>query len=114
MKISEMSTERGMDVLCRIVEPVGRIMEDTETISSLRAGENETLAQMATRIVGVLLKTHRADTVEILAALGGVSSKKIKEQSFLTTVGQVIEYAKDEELVGFFRSYLNLGNDETT
>ncbi len=116
MKISEFSTECALDKLCEIVPYADNIMGDDELVSVLKEKINPTGEKMvaaawallgmrkASKLVPVLFKRHREDVFAILAALNGTTVEKIKAQNIITTMMQLREVLKDEELVAFFSS----------
>lgn len=112
MKISEMNGEQLADALCRMAEPVARICEDEKILRQMqeigRMAGDTTVLELAGRISGALipalLKDHRADTFEILAALEGRTAKQIAQEKAMEIMRTVREAIYDEELLLFFRS----------
>lgn len=116
MKISQFSTECALDKLCEIVPYADSIMGDDEFVRVFKekvnpTGENITTAawmllgmRKASKLVPVLLKRHRDDVYAILAILNSCTVEEIKAQNIITTMMQLREISKDEELVAFFSS----------
>jgi hypothetical protein len=115
MKISELSTDKAMSVLCEITPHVENIISDTELIAELKKAINldnaETLAaKMAvaaakiTKIIPILLKNRKEDFYGILSALNDKSVEEIAKQNIITTAMQIRDIAKDKELLDFFKS----------
>ena len=115
MKISELSTDKALDVICEITPFVDEIAADEELISTLK--EKVKLPEGATRadmlkigadkinkIVPILLKKKRAAVYGILAALNESSIEKISKQSMISTAKQIKEAVGDKELIDFFKS----------
>ena len=115
MKISELSTDKALDVICEITPFVDEIATDEELISTLK--EKVKLPEGATRadmlkigadkinkIVPIILKKKRAAVYGILAALNESSIEKISKQSMISTARQIKEAVGDKELIDFFRS----------
>ena len=109
MKISQMTTDQAAEALIRIAEPASNIMHDEETIAmldKLAHGDNNALSFIADNIVPVstvLLKTHREDVYEVLAALTEKSREEIAKQKFTQTVKDIKE-CWDGDLADFFAS----------
>lgn len=119
MKLSELSTDRALDVLCELTPSIASIMEDSEIISALTDamppkadGAEETdgfaaglrVVCGAGKIAPVLLRTHRADVYNILAALNEKSTAEIAAQRLTDTINQTREVFQDEDLLSFFKS----------
>ena len=115
MKISELSTDKALDVICEITPFVDEIATDEELISTLK--EKVKLPEGATRadmlkigadkinkIVPIILKKKRAAVYGILAALNETSIEKISKQSMISTAKQIKEAVGDKELIDFFKS----------
>ena len=110
MKISEMSTDQASDVLVRIADPASNIMHDQDSIAVIeklaKADGDSALSFIADNLVPVctvLLKTHRKDLYEIIAALSGKSKKEIAEQKWYDTIKD-IKACWDGDLASFFGS----------
>ena len=115
MKISELSTDKALDVICEITPFVDEIATDEELISTIK--EKVKLPEGATRadmlkigadkinkIVPIILKKRRSAVYGILAALNESSIEKISKQSMISTAKQIKEAVGDKELIDFFRS----------
>lgn len=123
MKISELSTDKALDVICEITPFVDEIATDEELISTLK--EKVKLPEGATRadmlkigadkinkIVPILLKKKRSAIYGILAALNETSIEKISKQSVISTAKQIKEAVGDKELIDFFESCLGAEGSE--
>ena len=115
MKISELSTDKALDVICEITPFVDEIATDEELISTIK--EKVKLPEGATRadmlkigadkinkIVPIILKKRRSAVYGILAALNESSIEKISKQSMISTAKQIKEAVGDKELIDFFKS----------
>ena len=123
MKISELSTDKALDVICEITPFVDEIATDEELISTIK--EKVKLPEGATRadmlkigtdkinkIVPIILKKKRAAVYGILAALNESSIEKISKQSMISTAKQIKEAVGDKELIDFFRSCVGAEGSE--
>lgn len=115
MKLSELSTERAMDVLCILTEPVSAIVSDEMILQELRdAVDKENAVTMAEkisiglqklgRLMPMVLKDHRQDVYTILSVMNEKSAEEIAKQNVLATMKQIRDIIKDKELLDFFRS----------
>lgn len=109
MKISQMTTNQAADVLIRISVPASNIMHDSETmevLEKLANGNDSPLSFIADNIVpvtSVLLKNHREDVYEVVAALSGKTIDEIGNQKITETIKDIKE-GWDGDLVDFFAS----------
>jgi hypothetical protein len=115
MKLSQLSTDRVMDLLCEIATPVTNIMTDEELIEELKSAVDfETANTMAekialitgkfAKILPLILKKRKADLFSILASLNEKTIEEIGSQNVIKTMSQIKDIAKDKELLDFFKS----------
>lgn len=115
MKISQLSTDRAMDLLCEIATPVTNIMTDEELIKELKSAVDfekaNTMAEKIalitgkfTKILPLILKKRKADLFSILASLNEKTIEEIGSQNVIKTMSQIKDIAKDKELLDFFKS----------
>ena len=115
MKLSQLSTDRAMDLLCEIATPVTNIMTDEELIKELNSAVDfekaNTMAEKIalitgkfTKILPLILKKRKADLFSILASLNEKTIEEIGSQNVIKTMSQIRDIAKDKELLDFFKS----------
>ena len=115
MKLSQLSTDRAMDLLCEIATPVTNIMTDEELIKELKSAVDfekaNTMAEKIalitgkfTKILPLILKKKKADLFSILASLNEKTIEEIGSQNVIKTMSQIKDIAKDKELLDFFKS----------
>lgn len=115
MRLSDLTTEQALDVLCEIAPYVMNIAADEELLENIgkavgktegmtRAGVMLLGAERVSKIVPVLLKKRREEVLGIVAAVNQTSFEAIAKQNALKTAGQIRELCKDKELLDFFRS----------
>jgi hypothetical protein len=115
MKLSQLSTDRAMDLLCEIATPVTNIMTDEELIKELKSAVDfekaNTMAEKIalitgkfTKILPLILKKRKADLFSILASLNEKTIEEIGSQNVIKTMSQIKDIAKDKELLDFFKS----------
>ena len=115
MKLSEMTTDRAMDVLCEITPCIANITADEELLTELRNAIDpkavKTKAELMvkgvekiTKLAPIVLKKRKADVFGILAALNEKTAEEIGKQNIIATMAQVREVVKDKDLMDFFKS----------
>ena len=115
MKLSEMTTDRAMDVLCEITPFIANITADEELLAELRSAIDpkavKTKAELMvkgvekiTKLVPIVLKKRKTDVFGILAALNEKTAEEIGKQHIIATMAQVREVVKDKDLMDFFKS----------
>lgn len=114
MKLSEMPTERAMDVLCELTPYINSILTDEELLEKIRENvkpkdvnnRGEMLALGASKInkiVPIIFKKRKEDVFGILGALNGKTVEEIGKQSILITAKQIMEIINDKDLIALFR-----------
>lgn len=115
MKLSELSTDETLDVLCEITPCVESIIKDEGIINTIgTAVDTKEMTRVGVLMAGLdrigalipsLLKDHRADIYHILGAVNLVDPAEIAAQKLTVTLTQIDEVLHDEELLTFFRSF---------
>lgn len=120
MKLSALSTDQALDVLCELTPYISNIASDETVVSAVGkvvdgGGELNTygyallLAERMGEIIQVLLKTHRPDVYGILAVLNEKSTEEIAAQPVKETLRQIREVFQDTEFLSFFKSSVRQG-----
>ena len=115
MRISDLTTDAALDALCEIAEPLSEIIADTNLMEALKrktkVSEGATRMEVWAAILGqlskvipIVLKTHRQSVYEIVAAVNGKSYEDLKKQNILKTMGEIREIVTDKAFADFFRS----------
>lgn len=123
MKISEISTDNAMDVLCELTPYVTNIVTDEDLVGELKKAidfkEANTMAEkMAltaekiTKIIPILLKNRKNDVFGIVGVLNGKTIDEIAKQNIIVTMKQIRDIAKDKELLDFFKSCTDTEGNE--
>ena len=113
MKISELTTEQGLDVICEIVPFVASIIEDESLAAELQrklkitgeASKAEVYAagiEKMTKLIPILLKSHRDDVYGIVAAINGKTAEEVAAQSALKTAAEIKDIVTDMAFKDFF------------
>ena len=115
MKLSKLSTEKTVDVLCEIAPHITNIITDEELIGELRNAIDfknaktyaEKIMLVATKIskfIPIILKRRKTELFSILAAINDKTVEEIAKQNIITTMLQIKDVTKDKELLDFFKS----------
>lgn len=123
MKVSEISTEKAMDVLCELTPYVTNIVMDETLLAELKEAidfkEANTMAEkMAltarkiTKIIPILLKNRKNDVFGIVGVLNNKTVEEIAKQNIIVTMKQIRDIAKDKELLDFFKSCTDTEGNE--
>lgn len=118
MRISELTTDEGLDVLCEITPFIGAIVTDEELVAELKRkiklGDDASKAQVwvaatdkLSKLMPIIFKTHRADVYGIIGAINGKPQSEIETQNFIKTMTEIRDIIRDEEFRNFFKSSWN-------
>lgn len=100
MRLSDFKGEEAIDVLADIIEPITKILTDSE-IQELSKQKDVP----ALKYVKPMLKNNKKEVIEILARLDNKPVEEYtKGMSLLTLPAQVLELINDPELQSLFRS----------
>lgn len=115
MKLSDLTTDRALDILCEITPFVSSITGDKELMDTLKAkmeGEGHSVAEMYTYLANklsssilLILKDHRDDVFGLLAVLQETTPEAIASQNIVVTLSQIRDVVRDKEFVRFFGSW---------
>ena len=114
MKLSKLTTDEALDVLCEITPFVSSIISDEDLMETLnktikkdgmtRAGVMLAGAEKLSRLVPIIMKEHRNDVYGILAAVNGLDIDGIAKQNIIKTSMQIRDVCADKDMLDFFRS----------
>lgn len=115
MKLSDLSTDRALDVLCELTPYISNIASDEAVVAAVGKivdkdkdinlfGNALLLMERMGEIVPALLKNHRTDVYGILSVMNERPAAEIAAQKLTETVRQVRELFQDPELLSFFKS----------
>ena len=100
MKLSDYKGEKALDILADLVEPAAKIMADKEVVNCVRSG------MPAVKLVKPILKNHKREVIEIMAALEEEEPETYaKKVNLLTLPKQLLDILNDQELVSLFTSH---------
>lgn len=106
MKLSEMDTVRGAQVMAEIAGPIGVLVKNPATKEFVKAHGNETVGARLifdafTELAPTFLRDEADATFAILAALSGKTLDEVRKQPFKETCRDV-KACIDGDLLGFF------------
>lgn len=96
MKLSEFKNEAALDLLADIIEPVSHILADKRCSELLKK-------RNIPKAVKVILKQHKNEVIEVMAALDGKTVEEY-ECNVFTLPMKLLELLNDPELLAFFAS----------
>lgn len=103
MKLSEYKGEQALDILADIVEPAAAIFADPDVRKIFESGQPKLKA------VKVIIKTHKREVMDILAALDGEDPATYNPGLFTLPL-RLIEILNDPELMSFFEQQSQIAN----
>lgn len=123
MKISEISTDNAMDVLCELTPYVTNIVTDENLVAELKKAidfkDANTMAEKIaltagkiTKIIPIILKNRKHDVFGIVGVLNEKTIDEIAKQNIIVTMKQIRDIAKDKELLDFFKSCTDTEGNE--
>lgn len=122
MRLSDLTTDETLDVLCEITPCVERIIKDEAIIEAIgKAVDTTGMTRTGVMVAGIekigtvipmLLKNHRPDLYHILGSVNRVEPAEIAAQKLTATLAQINEVIHDEELLTFFRLFGRRGRRE--
>lgn len=110
MKLSEIKGERCLDVIADIIEPIALIAEDKEASEIFKRKKvpdgmdaKKFLIGRIRKSVPRLLKSHKAELIQILAIIEGVSPNKYSENLTLAKLmSDCVELLTDDAFASLF------------
>lgn len=116
MKLSELSTDQALDVLCELTPYINNIASDKDILSEIgkvedfkdgitKQGLTIVWIDRISKVIPTLLQTHRPDVYGILSAVNQKSVAEIAAQNSMVTLLQIREVLQDKELIDFFKSF---------
>ena len=123
MKLSELTTDKAMDVMVIITPLIAEIAGDEEAVKAIgkpadvnglnlngvRVVKSERLASF----IQVLLKNHRKAIFNIIGALNGQTAEEVAQQKFTETLRQIQDDI-DEDFVNFIKSFMPAAKKESS
>jgi len=112
MKLSEISTDRGMDIIAEAVPAIERMVE-SEAINGFykkyaKRSLTKALAIKASiELVPQLVKSNKEDVLIIIAAFTGKKLAAVKAQPFMDSFNELKSIFDDPEFMRLFSSSVN-------
>lgn len=101
MRISDIPGDRAMDVLADCIDAVTSIAADKELVAELR-GEDMGGAAGQLRAVALVLRRHKDDVQQVLAAIAGTTVPEyLAARNAMQVLGDARDILTDDELLGF-------------
>lgn len=121
LKVSELSTDNGLDVLCELTPYIGNIAtcenlhREFDKMAKVKRADLKSKfqqivygADIFSALIPILLKERRADVYGILSVLNECTTEDVAKQPITKTIADIKELFKDAELVRFFKSFVDV------
>lgn len=113
MRISEFKGEKALDLLAEIIEPAAAIFAD-EAVTNAFKKDTEENKKGIPALAAHIFKNHKAETLEILAALNNVSVDKYNANPIMI-IAQLMTVLQDtmsQDVLAVFTSQAQETEDE--
>lgn len=97
MKITEIKNEDALDLLCDIIDPTIRIVQDKDLAKAIVDKKPKL------ECVKIAIKNNKDAIIEILARIKGIDVEKY-DANLVEMMAEIFEILNDKELLDFFTS----------
>lgn len=112
MKLSDIKGERVLDVIADIIDPIANMVQDKDVAAMFKREAvpdgmeaRDFFAKRMCKGLPVLLKSHKADIIAIMAAIEGVTPEQYaKSLDFPKLFTDVMELVTDSAFLNFLSS----------
>lgn len=112
MKLSDIKGDRVLDVIADIIDPIANMVQDKDVAAMFKReavpegmDAHDFFAKRMRKGLPVLLKSHKADIIAILAAIEGVTPEQYAESlDFPKLFTDVVELVTDDAFLNFLSS----------
>lgn len=112
MKLSDIKGDRVLDVIADIIEPIANMMQDKDVAAMFKRegvpdgmDARDFFAKRMCKGLPVLLKSHKADIIAVMAAIEGVTPEQYAESlDFPKLFTDVMELVTDDAFLNFLSS----------
>lgn len=112
MKLSDIKGDRVLDVIADIIDPIANMVQDKNVAAMFKReavpegmDARDFFAKRMCKGLPVLLKSHKADIIAIMAAIEGVTPEQYAESlDFPKLFTDVMELVTDDAFLNFLSS----------
>lgn len=112
MKLSDIKGDRVLDVIADIIDPIANMVQDKDVAAMFKREAvpdgmeaRDFFAKRMCKGLPVLLKSHKADIITIMAAIEGVTPEQYAASlDFPKLFTDVMELVTDDALLNFLSS----------
>lgn len=112
MKLSDIKGDRVLDVIADIIDPIANMVQDKDVTAMFKReavpegmDARDFFAKRMCKGLPVLLKSHKADIIAIMAAIEGVTPEQYAESlDFPKLFTDVMELVADDAFLDFLSS----------
>lgn len=109
MKLSDVRGERTLDVIADLIDPIAEIASDEEVVALFRRGKvpegvepRDFFVKRACKAAQALLRGHKPQVIQILAAIEGTDPEEYAESLNLAKLPRdLYDLMTDEEFAAF-------------
>lgn len=121
MKLSEISTDKGVQVIVQLTPFVSNIAKDEEILSTwvekattnksdtkkviLAKGLKKGIEKITT-LIPLLLEKHKNDIYSIISILNEKTVEEVANQKLVTTIKEITDLINDKDFIDFFTSFM--------
>nr|DAL79851.1 MAG TPA: hypothetical protein [Caudoviricetes sp.] len=112
MKLSDIKGDRVLDVIADIIDPIANMMQDKDVAAMFKReavpegmDARDFFAKRMCKGLPILLKSHKADIIAIMAAIEGVTPEQYAASlDFPKLFTDVMELVTDDAFLNFLSS----------
>ena len=112
MKLSDIKGDRVLDVIADIIDPIANMVQDKDVAAMFKRkavpegmDARDFFAKRVRKGLPVLLKSHKADIIAVMAAIEGVTPEQYaKSLDFPKLFTDVMELVTDDAFLNFLSS----------
>lgn len=112
MKLSDIKGDRVLDVIADIIDPIAKMVQDKDVAAMFKReavpegmDAHDFFAKRMCKGLPVLLKSHKADIIAVMAAIEGVTPEQYAESlDFPKLFTDVMELVTDDAFLNFLSS----------
>lgn len=98
MKLSQMNTDKALEVICVISPFIESLLVDPKIKEVLENLDNLQMLDML-KVIPVILKDHKEETLTVLACVNEKTVEEVRNQPATQTIKEIKELLTDEEFM---------------
>lgn len=98
MKLSQMNTDKALEVICVISPFIESLLVNPKIKEVLENLENLQMIDIL-KVIPIILRDHKNETLEVLACVNEKTVEEVKNQPATETIKEIKELLTDEEFM---------------